>query len=111
MSCQGFNKKGKPCEARVQGSSGFCFFHNPQSHETRRDAQSRGGRGRHVTSGVLVEPEMDFEDPQQVRSLVGTVTRMMLRRQIDAKTLHAVCHAAEVWLKFDEVQARKEGKA
>ena len=54
--------KGNPCLG-----SPFCWWHNPQVTDRRRDAQSRGGRGRQVKRQTVgqyqVESPHDLLEP------------------------------------------------
>jgi len=45
--CQGRNRRGEPCQVRSLPDSEFCWFHDPDKADERRQARSRGGRSRH----------------------------------------------------------------
>ncbi len=99
MTCQSTTAKGFPCSARVLLNSSFCYFHAPDVSHKRRAAQSSGGRGRHAASSQLPAYEFDFSLPEKMPALLALVANMMLQGTLDAKTGHAVCHAADTALR------------
>jgi len=98
MKCKS-TSDGRPCRARAQAGSDFCFFHDSEVSERRRDAQSRGGQGHRRTLVVLPETELDFTSPEEIKPLLALVARRLLGGELDAKTGHAVCHAIDTALR------------
>jgi hypothetical protein len=106
VACPKTNKNGGPCRAQVIASSGCCYFHAPEFAQKRRAAQSRGGQGRRVTQADLPELEFDFS-PEKMPRHLALVADMMWQGRLDAKTGHAICHAAYVALRAHELGAQK----
>jgi hypothetical protein len=110
MNCQSTTAKGFPCQAIVLSNSRYCFSHSPEASQERRAAQSRGGRGgrgRHATPSALPACEFDFSAPEKMSAPLAVVANMLLQGMLDAKTGHAVCHAADTALRAYSLSALK----
>jgi len=56
------NCKHKGCKARVMKGSEYCFWHNPETAEARRQAGRRGGRrGKVELQEVAIETIDDIK--------------------------------------------------
>ncbi len=53
MKCRFIKHNGEKCGSNAMKKGEFCFFHNPDSDEARKQAQSSGGKGNVV---VVKEP-------------------------------------------------------
>jgi hypothetical protein len=42
--CAGTRRDGRPCEAPVSGTSGYCYSHDESRAEERTATRERGGR-------------------------------------------------------------------
>lgn len=58
--CAATKANGEPCGAYATQGSRFCFWHDPEREDERRDAQSNGGQARHGRN--ITRP--DGEPPQ-----------------------------------------------
>ncbi len=45
IQCRATTKQGRPCPGAAR-ASGFCFAHDPDLQQTRRDAYATGGRNK-----------------------------------------------------------------
>jgi len=67
--CKHIKNDGSPCRAPAR-DSGFCYFHDPELEELRRDAWSRGGKSnRHVL--ISEAQKMQLKTLQDVYNLLA----------------------------------------
>ena len=45
---------GKPCNTWAQHGRSYCFFHDPEKAQARREAQSRGGQPKRAMAGEAI---------------------------------------------------------
>jgi hypothetical protein len=105
MKCQSINGNGRPCQARAQAGSDFCYFHNPKAARKRRQAQSRGGRGRRRMLPVNIE--VDLANLETIPALLSFAVKGLLEGRLDAKTGHAIFHGMQTRLRTYELATMK----
>lgn len=106
MICRGKTQSG-PCRARVQSGSRFCFFHDPESRERRQEAQRKGGSRKALIPAALPAFDLDYSKLENIPPMIALVNNMMLSRQLDAKTGHAVFHGIDTALRVHSLSALK----
>ena len=53
--CAGVKKNGEPCSLSALGSSSYCWAHNPDNAEKRRQVASTGGKGKAAKNRSVYE--------------------------------------------------------
>src|SRR5215213_9515142 len=53
--CAGVKKNGEPCSLSALGSSSYCWAHNPDNAEKRRQVASTGGKGKAAKNRTVYE--------------------------------------------------------
>ena len=111
MQCKKLKPNGGRCQARAQLDSEFCFSHDPALCKERREAQRKGGlasRSERARSlGALVAGKFDFSSPEKILPALAAVANMLFADTLDAKTGHAICHAADTALRAIELGTTK----
>jgi hypothetical protein len=108
--CRATKQDGTPCTLSAQGSSGFCWAHNPENAEKRQRIARKGGRARAVGGGTAEVVAVS----QQLQEMVDRVAAGELDRS-DAvaigQLLNARLRALELlrrWKETDELETRLE---
>jgi hypothetical protein len=94
-TCIAAKDDGKPCKARAQRASGYCFFHDPTQEEARRAAQQRGGLQPKNPEVVNSPPELSCSSHSDVKDVIEYAINALARGEIDAKTAYAIGFLAE----------------
>jgi hypothetical protein len=99
-NCQAKKDNRQPCKARAQAGSKFCFFHDPNARDQRREAQSKGG-GKRTHSVVFYPPPSDFDlsDPHGVANALTWVANRVIRGELDSRTATAVGYLGDCALR------------
>jgi hypothetical protein len=103
--CKSKKQNGQPCGARPVAGSEFCYFHDPTSSPSRREAQSRGGRAKPPRLQIRPLPpfELDLRDPSKIREMLTYAANRLIRREMDPKEVHALAHLVQCALQAYDV--------
>ena len=96
QTCKSKTKGGKHCRAAALPGSDFCFFHDPEQKDQRREAQSAGGS--HGRIRTLPEDTLDVtvKSCSDVVSLIGMTINQVRRGEIDPRVANAVGYLANI---------------
>jgi hypothetical protein len=72
----------------------FCFFHNPQSKDTRQAAQSRGGQANRAPVLSLDSEDVQLRSAQDVAELLAKTINQVRKGLISPKVATAVGYLA-----------------
>lgn len=97
--CEGVTADGRSCSARAMDGSPFCFFHDPEKHEQRRQAQRKGGRRQSRLLANSPPREFTFSDPAEIAEFLAYVANRIVRGELDAKIANAVAYCADCALR------------
>ena len=102
QTCKSKTKGGKHCRAAALPGSDFCFFHDPEQKDQRREAQSAGGS--HGRIRTLPEDTLDVtvKSCSDVVSLIGMTINQVRRGQVDPRIANAVGYLANVLIRAVE---------
>lgn len=64
LTCQGVNKRGKPCRAGVSKGKQWCYLHDPANAQAAADARRKGGKNRNKPAPA---PPIDLSTPELQR--------------------------------------------
>ncbi len=111
--CSAIARSGNRCSSSVLPGSAFCFVHDPNAAEARRDASRKGGRARSNKQRAAKQiPEaMSAQDLAGWLSLLFTgVLGGRIEPKIGtacatiARTLHEVRHTTELEERLSELE-------
>lgn len=102
MKCKSVTKAGSPCGGNAVADSSFCYSHDPALREQRREAQSRGGRGRKPAPAVATPPPRKYKlaDRHDVEELANYALDEILSRRRPPEFAYAVVALAQLGLRF-----------
>jgi len=84
--CNSLTKNGRPCQAMAQKGRRFCFYHDPEKKQERREAAASGGRRGYEKQvcHLLGEGDSDwsFESVEDIRKGYETVVNAYLRGRV-----------------------------
>ena len=100
--CKQVKKGGQPCDARPVAGSEFCFFHDPERADARRNAQQRGGQGNQAASLPTDTPDLPLNTTQDVASLLAMTINQIRRGELDPKIGNTVGYLSGILLKAQE---------
>lgn len=98
MICKQINKRGQPCQAKVEAGSNFCYFHNPASRNKRRASQSLGGQRSHRPRPAPPPLNFHFDDPATIAGTFSVVAELVYLGQLSAKRAGAIARLAAIAL-------------
>jgi hypothetical protein len=101
-SCKAKKPDGSDCQAVALPGSEFCFFHDPEKAEKRREAQSLGGRHNHMKTLDEDTPDLKIENCQDTVPLLSETINQVRKGQIDPRVANAVGYLANVIIKAVE---------
>ena len=97
MQCQRITNK-QQCKAQAILGESFCFVHNPNYEEKRKEASSKGGIARRHTQSYL-ETDLILKSPQDVQKLIETSINLLLRGKMPSSNPGSqVAYLANTWL-------------
>lgn len=98
--CIGTTATDTPCQAEARRDSDYCFFHDPESKQARRQAQSRGG-SKKPTLRPLSPPPSDFSlaGPKDILKFVEYTANRIIHGELDPKTAYALGYLADCALR------------
>lgn len=99
--CQAQKPDGSPCRTAALPSTDFCFFHDPDQADKRREAQSLGGSNRMKTLDAST-PDVQVASCQDVVGLVSDTINQVRKGQLDPRIANAVGYLAGILIKAAE---------
>ena len=79
--------------------SDFCFFHDPDQADKRREAQAFGGSQNRMKTLDADAPEVKVEDCGDVVALISDTINQVRKGQLDPRIANAVGYLAAVLIK------------
>lgn len=100
--CQQSKPDGTPCQAKPVNGSAYCFFHDPDKAEDRKQAQSHGGRQNKAQALPGEVEDIPVQNPQDVVTLLSVTINQVRKGELDPKVSNAVGYLANILLKAME---------
>ena len=100
--CRAMTADGSRCKAAALTGSDFCFFHDPDRAEERREAQILGGRQGKARTLAEDEADLPIESSQDVVRLLSDTINQVRKGQLDPRVANAVGYLSNVLLKAVE---------
>lgn len=107
--CRGKRADGDPCHAAVASGSDYCFFHDPDRAEERREAQALGGSRNRMKTLATDAPDVTVGTCEDVVRLLAKTINQVRRGEIDPRVANAVGYLANVLIRAleqGEIEAR-----
>lgn len=76
MQCHFMKSNNQPCQAHSIDESKYCYFHNPESGEDRKESQARGGKANAITMDNPLPPMLIKEASNVVILLQDTINHV-----------------------------------
>ena len=80
---------GKACKAPA-GESGFCYFHDPEKREERRQSQAKGGKTGKRKTLPAGDPGFNLVTIFGVSEMLGVVIKKVLAGEVDYRIANSV---------------------
>jgi len=100
--CRATKPDGSSCQAAALPGSDFCFFHDPDRADERREANAAGGRQGKMKTLDAVTPDVKIESCQDVVRLISETINQVRRGELDPRVANAVGYLANVLIKAVE---------
>lgn len=100
--CRARKPDGTGCQAAALPGSDFCFFHDPDRADERRDAQSFGGSRNRMKTLDASAPDVKIESCQDVVRLISETINQVRKGQVDPRVANAIGYLANVLIKAYE---------
>jgi len=100
--CKAKKPDGSDCQSIALPESDFCFFHDPDKAEKRREAQSLGGRHNHMKTLNPDAPDVKIENIQDTVPLLSETINQVRKGEIDPRIANSVGYLANVIIKAVE---------
>jgi hypothetical protein len=85
--CKARKPDGHVCQAKARIGSDFCFFHDPELSDARRQAQGRGGRkNTHIRVIPSHTPDFHFSDSVRTKELLEYAANGLVHGDLDPKS-------------------------
>lgn len=90
--CHHIKPGGSHCKAFAMKQSNYCFIHDPNLAQERKDARIKGGKERSRKASVLPAdtPDRPLTTLSEVDSLLVDMVNQVLRGEIGTSQSHAV---------------------
>lgn len=88
MKCKHTKPDASPCNADAMISSDYCFRHNPDTVEQRREASAKGGRKNGKVYKKL--PIISVKSTREVAELLEKVINELRSQQIELKSANSI---------------------
>ncbi len=99
--CQAKTADGSGCQAAALPSSDFCFFHDPDRVDERRQANAAGGRNGKMKT-LDGAPDIKVESCRDVVRLISDTINQVRRGELDPRVANAIGYLANVLIKAAE---------
>ena len=100
--CKARTKDGTECQTPALAGSDFCFFHDPDKADERREANSKGGRQDKIKTLSADAPDIQVESCQDVARLISTTINQVRKGELDPRIANAVGYLANVLIRAVE---------
>jgi hypothetical protein len=100
--CQAKKPDGSSCQAAALPGTDFCFFHDPDRADERREAQSFGGSRNRMKTLDASAPDVKVESCQDVVRLISETINQVRKGQLDPRVANAIGYLANVLIKAVE---------
>ncbi len=100
--CRATKPDGSSCQAAALPGSDFCFFHDPDRADDRREANAAGGRQGKTKTLDAAAPDVKIESCQDVVRLISVTINQVRRGELDPRVANAVGYLANVLIKAVE---------
>ena len=100
--CKARTASGARCKARPLVGKAYCFWHDPDKSEDRREAGRTGGQKGRCRTLPPNAPDFSIECAQDVAGLLTRTINQTLRGEIDPKVANAVGYLSGVILRDRE---------
>jgi hypothetical protein len=103
-ACKARKSDGHACHAKARTGSDFCFFHDPELSDARRQAQCRGGR-KHTRLRVIPShtPDFDFSNSIRIIDLLEYTANRLVQGELDHKSAYVLGYLADCALRAHKV--------
>lgn len=105
-NCKQIKTNGETCKANAMSGFDYCFIHNEQVAEKRRQAVIKGGR---QTKKIAPLPELKITSVEDVLTMVNTVINEIRQGKLNPKTATSIGYLVNIsleTLKITEVEKR-----
>jgi hypothetical protein len=100
--CQAKKPDGSSCQAAALPGSDFCFFHDPNRADERREANAAGGRQGKMKTLSADAPDVKVETCQDVVRLISETINQVRKGDLDPRVANAIGYLANVLIKAAE---------
>lgn len=100
--CQAKTPDGADCQAAALAGSDFCFFHDPDRADDRREANAAGGRQNRMKTLSADAPDVKVESCQDVVRLISETINQVRRGDLDPRIGNAIGYLANVLIRAVE---------
>lgn len=101
--CSSFTRAGKPCRSGPLPGRPFCYVHDPELAEERRQNARTGGVRRSNTSRARRELERGALTPKEVRGVVGLTMKSVLSGRLPPAIGGAIAALARVSIELEKL--------
>src|ERR1700722_17831905 len=101
-TCSAIKRDRTRCSAATIPGSEFCFFHDPEKAEDRRQAQSQGGRNNRMKTLPESAPNVRVGNSGDAIALISQTINQVRKGQIDPRIANSVGFLANILLKAVE---------
>jgi hypothetical protein len=100
--CKAKKPDGSDCQAVALPGSEYCFFHDPEKAEKRREAQSLGGRHNHMKTLDADTPDVKIETCKDTIPLLSQTINQVRKGQLDPRPANTIGYLVSVFIKAVE---------
>lgn len=100
--CRARKPDGVRCKAAALVGSDFCYFHDPEKAEERREAQAQGGRQGHLKALPPDTPDVRLDSCASAAGLLSETINQVRKGELDPRVANAVGYLANILLKAIE---------
>ena len=107
LRCIHKSKNGQPCKTWAQRNRRYCFFHDPDKSQSRKEAQSRGGR----LKPAMAREAIALKSAKDVAGFVGELIngiRLGTVNKTDAGILSTLSQTLLRAIELGELEERVE---
>lgn len=99
--CKFIKTGGEKCEAWAMTDSDFCFTHNPEMEEAKKEAVIKGGQSPKKNFNPL--PPVNIESNKDVVKLVSQVINEVRQGIIDVRVANCLFYGSGMLIKAFEI--------
>ncbi|MEK7537261.1 MAG: hypothetical protein AAB584_02350 [Patescibacteria group bacterium] len=99
--CQFIKTDGEKCEAWAMTNNDFCFSHNPEMDEAKKESVIRGGQSPKKNFNPL--PPVKVKDSKDVVKLVSQVINEVRQGIIDIRVANCLFYGSGMLIKALEI--------